>query len=79
MTALRRSKVQTLRDVLVGKSPAIQLNVSVAVPSPPPCFILSPLVLGEVNEFVQRSLLDRDGLRSQDTERGCLVESIPYG
>src|SRR4030042_4251042 len=34
MTALRRSKVQTLRDVLVGKSPAIQLNVSVPVPEP---------------------------------------------
>jgi beta-lactamase class A len=28
MIALRRSKVQTQRDVLVGKSPATQLNVN---------------------------------------------------
>jgi hypothetical protein len=28
MIALRRSKVQTQRDVLAGKSPAIQINVN---------------------------------------------------
>ena len=81
MIALRRSKVQTQLGVLTGKSPAIQLNVNATRMSQAfaGSSYIQQMVLGEVNEFVQRSLLDRDGLRSQDTERGCLVESIPYG
>jgi hypothetical protein len=56
MIALRRSKVQTQRDVLAGKSPAIQLNVNATRMSQTfaGSSYIQQMVLGEVNEFVQR-------------------------
>jgi len=56
MIVLRRSKVQTQRDVLVGKSPAILLNVNATRMSQAfaGSSYIQQRVLGEVNEFVQR-------------------------
>jgi len=54
MIALRRSRVQIQRDVLVGTSPAIQLNVNATRMRL--AFVgsyIQQMVPGEVNEFVQ--------------------------
>ena len=55
MIAPRRSKVQTQRDVLAGKSPAIQLNVNATRMSQAfaGSSYIQQIVLGGVNEFVQ--------------------------
>ena len=56
MIALQRSKVQTQRDVLAGKSPAIQLNVNATRMSQAfaGSSYIQQMVPGEVNELVQR-------------------------